>query len=135
MPKAHLKHLIPETKPWNQAPLPSTKCKALYITHEEDIQMGENITPHFWIYMSIDEITGYTSKAKEFSWEWSWDISGGFFTFWKEKSLSLRVLAVSVVTRATVNLFVMSLNCQERKDVLSYDPLWALWWGLQVECL
>ena len=38
MPNAHLKHLIPEPKQWNQAPLPSTKCEALNITTETDIQ-------------------------------------------------------------------------------------------------
>jgi len=53
-----LKHLIPEPQQWNQAHLFSIRCKALYITTEEDIQKGEITTPHFWIYMSIAEITG-----------------------------------------------------------------------------
>lgn len=31
-PNAHLEHNIPDPKPWNQAPLPSTKYEALDIT-------------------------------------------------------------------------------------------------------
>jgi len=45
MPNALLKHLIPEPKPRIKTPLPSTKCEALNITTEVDIQNGVIKTP------------------------------------------------------------------------------------------
>ena len=92
-------------KPWNQAPLPSTNFEAFNITTEEDIQKGEIKTPQYWIYISILEITGYPSKAKEFYQEWTWYTSVWYFTGYKNKHCLLGFLLLSVVIRATANFF------------------------------
>ena len=49
-----------------------------------------------------------SQPKKNFCQEWSWDISGGYFTNGNTQALSLWVLAVTVMTRGTASWFVVS---------------------------
>lgn len=81
---AGLKCLIPETKPWIQAILGSSKCEILDITHE-DIPKWEVTTPPIRLYKSVAEISNKLSKSMGFYWEWNCNISGGLSLIDKHK--------------------------------------------------
>ena len=84
------------------------KCEVLEMTREEDIQMWEITTPHFWIYMSIPEMTRYPAKAKKFYWDWGWDSSCGYFLGGYAHTWSFLVLAGTVEIRASARNFAVS---------------------------
>ena len=56
-------------------------------------------------------------QAKVCFWEGSWDISGGFSTGWQAQALCLWVLAVSVLTRVTAHMFVVSILIGKGRSV------------------
>jgi len=96
MPNAHLKDLIPETKPRNGAQFFSTKCETFDIIPEKDIPKGENynsrllnIHSNSWTYRLAIQIRGNLLRMKPGYFWWifhKWistnPVSGGWWLGW-----------------------------------------------------